>query len=217
MKYSLLITIIVFLVSCKKNEVSHNVVDGILIHSGTKKPLSGVRVSLWEGLPSGTNGNNSYDTTFTDTTGHFHIEQDGNQPVMYLYKKGYSFEYIVGGAVIGIVPLNIGVNKNLKFEMDASAYFDPTFQNKFNNSSDLLKFSDYAITNFVIKNGIEATSYETFWGYEPYRPYKENPNKAIGDKYHLYILEITRNRAKTTIVDSVNIKSFTTYTDTIYY
>ena len=212
-----LIVMAIVMVACTKKEekLPHTVVEGYVIHSGTKQPLDSVRVSIWDGI--GTNTQNNYDTTYTNAQGFFHIEVDGNEPVMFLYKKNFSFEYSLDGAALGIIPLTVGVHKEMKFEMDAPAGFDPILINKFKNSDDLLKFSDYSIDNYTIKHGIESTVYWEHSGFETFRPYEKDPSAAIGDKYHLYMLEVTRNGNISTIVDSVYIKSFTICTDTIYY
>jgi hypothetical protein len=220
----LLLSIIV--ASCEE-DIPHNVAEGVIIHSGTKKPLEGVKIYMYDGVGhssgwvdiggSDANGNNCDDSTVTDANGFFHIELDAEKPVLYPFKKGYSFEYVMGGAVIGIVPLITGVNKNLKLEMDAPAYFDPIFINTYKLASDTLKFLDYAITSYNLTYGIGASGYYEHIGIEPFRPYKNYPMLDKGDHYHLYIIEITRLGKKQTIIDSAYIPSFTTYIDTIYY
>ncbi|HEY9123806.1 MAG TPA: hypothetical protein VIO15_05660, partial [Bacteroidales bacterium] len=160
MKYINVIVLLSIIVACNKEDDGIvTVAEGHVFHSGTKKPLEGVTVYLYDGLPGSSKGSSRIDSTHTDASGFFHVELRAEEPVLDLYKENYDFEYAVGGAGIGIVPLNVGSNINLRFELDARAWFDPTFINKTSNSDDLLKFADYAIDSFTIIHGIETTIY----------------------------------------------------------
>jgi hypothetical protein len=215
--FLLFISSLLFFYSCKDDDNTITIAEGYIYHSGTKKPLEGVSIYIYDGLPYSNKGSSNRDSTLTNSSGFFHLEIEAEEPVLFPYKAGYSFEYVIGGAVIGIVPLNVGENKNLRFELEAPAYFDPIFVNKYLNILDTLKFLDYAISSYNLKYGIGASGYIEHVGFEPFSPYKNYPRLSKGDKYHLYIIEVTRIGNKLTKIDSVYIPSFTTWADTIWY
>jgi hypothetical protein len=215
---SLLLSIIV--ASCEE-DVPHNIAEGVIVHSGTKKPLEGVKVYMYDGVGhssgwvdiggSDTKGNNRDDSTVTDANGFFHIELDAEEPVLYLYKEGYSFEYTMGGAVIGVVPLSTGVNKNLKFELDAWAYLNPWFIGKKCLTNDTMIF------DIVSKEGVTEGWQHTFIGKGPhkYSSFEGYPMK--GDTYKNYIIKYQNNGMWFSKIDSVYVPSFSTWSDTIWY
>jgi hypothetical protein len=212
-----LVVMAIIMIACTKKEEKqpHTVVEGYVIHSGTKQPLDSVRVSIWDGI--GTNTQNNYDTTYTNAQGFFHIEVDGNEPVMFLYKKNYSFEYSLDGAALGIIPLTVGLHKDMKFEMDAWAYFKPsTLYCKDCEPNDTTWYGPGSIVNppihsaadgFYLGKGpnlIDYTKGDKGW-----------PSK--GDRYNYYWFYYQLKGIWHEKVDSVFIKSFATYTDTLYY
>jgi hypothetical protein len=209
----LILSILMF--SCnKKDELTITVAEGYIYHSGTKKPLEGVKVLICDGLPYSHNGSNRRDSILTDVAGFFHVILQAEEPVLYLYKKDFTFEYEVEGAVIGIVPLNIGNNLNLRFELDAWAYFRPKcYYAIFLEDQDTSYFSDYC-ANFI------STEFKI--GKGPHILYSDDYSwdkgrLAKGDKFFHYWLKYQLNRIWNIKEDSVYITSFTTYSDTIYY
>jgi hypothetical protein len=206
------------LVSCEdKEERSLTVAEGYVIHSGTKKPLEGVRVSIWDGLPStdplstDSKSSGNYHVTFTDSTGFFHIELNAKEPVMFLSKQDYTFEYHIDGAVIGIIPLMVGENKNLLFEMDAWAYFNPWLK----GSNSLI--NDTVLFDLISSNGIKEGWLCTYKGNGPFKFSSFDGYLAKGDKFKIYWLKYQIHGMWYERLDSVYIPSFTTFSDTIYY
>lgn len=210
--------------SCKKEndepKLPHTIAEGTIIHSGTKHPLDSVRVSIWNGMPCSdplgcdkSNEKHYYDTTYTNKDGYFHIEIDGHEPTMFLYKKDYSFEYSIQGAVIGIIPLLECENRNLKFEMDAPAWYRPCcFMSNNLQITDTTYYGEGSVIN--------PSSWTFYLGNGPHElTYRAIPEgwKVKGDKYAYYWLKYQINGEWHEKIDSVYIKSFTTYTDTIYY
>lgn len=221
-----IITIVLLLgimASSCEDDVTHNVAEGIILHSGTKKPLEGVKVYMYDGVghsggwidlgSSKTNGSSRIDSTITDANGFFHIELDGEEPVLYPFKEGYSFEYAMGGAVIGIVPLNTGANKNLKLELDAWAYFKPS----------IIIGKECAINDTVwygFGKYINVPSVGYYLGNGPHVVYYYQGDKGWpvkGDKFASYWFKYQINGIWNSKNDSVYVPSFTTYTDTLHY
>jgi hypothetical protein len=221
----------IWISNCKKESVEPDVpvikINGKVLNSGTKLPIEGVWVYLTDGYPSGGfldtgdkhRHTNNRDSSLTDSSGYYKLSIHAYEPVLSLYKEGYSFEYHFEGAVIGIVPLNPGLNyADFNLEMNASAFFDPIFQNKYKNEDDILKFFDINPDTFARINGFDdKVLHLSHFGYSPFRPYEDYPMPVVGDKYHIFLLEIERSGKEFITPDSVYIKSFTTYTDTIFY
>lgn len=214
------LSIMIVLLSCKKDEAPRTIAEGHIYHSGTKMPLDSVKVYLYDGvghssgwfdLGGKSKGSNSIDSTTTDSNGFFHLELDGDEPVLYPYKRGYSFEYAMGGAAIGIVPLKTGENKNLRFELDAWANLNPWF---FGTKS---LYNDTLIFDVLSNTGVSEGWDHTFIGQGPnkYSSFDGYPMK--GDTYKVYRLKFQVKGVWHEKIDSVYVPSFTTYNDTIFY
>ena len=212
-KLGKILALLMFLFSaCKKDEqnLPHTIVEGYVIHSGTKQPLGSVRISIWDGV--GKIKQNNYDTTYTNAQGFFHIEVDGNEPVMFLYKKNYSFEYHLEGAALGIVPLTVGFHRDMKFEMDAFAYINPWFQGRNSISTDT------ALFDLLNSKGIKEGWLSTYLGNGPHHfGISFNGYLTKGDTYKAYWLRYQIKGKWFERVDSVYVPSFKTWSDTIYY
>jgi hypothetical protein len=224
MKKLILIFIIMLLITtnCKKEQTTpHTKISGHVYSTGSGKPIEGVKIYMYDGIGhsggmvdlggGNTGGSSRRDSTVTDANGYFHIELDGEEPVLYLFKQGYSFEYIVDGAVIGIIPLYTGESKNLEFEMDAWANFNPWFKGSKSLPYDTILF------DVLSKSGIKEGWLSTFYGNGPHKFSSFDGYPTKGDKYKAYWLKYQINGIWHERVDSVYIPSFTTYTDTIYY
>jgi hypothetical protein len=218
MRKLLLLIGIIILFGCKKEGESlpYTEVYGKVISRGNQLPIDSVRVSIWDGMPDdrllGSNkvsSSHNYDTTYTDKDGNFHIGIYGNEPVLYLYKKGYEFKYSYGGAALGIAPLNSGkIYKNEIFNLDAEAYFNPVFINKISVlKSDSLVI--YVPTSIPIH----------YLGEGPHRYRFSDPDGAIclGDSFTKFRLEFQINGNWSYKEDSIYLKALQHYTDTIYY
>jgi hypothetical protein len=212
--------------SCKKEDkdnknLPYTEVYGKVVSTGSQKPVDSVRVSIWDGLPdagplSGGSykGSGEYDTTFTDIKGNFHIGVHGKEPVLYLYKKGYTFVYDIEGATFGIAPLIAGkVYMDEVFNLDAVAYFNPVLMNKVQQEEN-----DYIIVSLYGRYSVPYFE-NNFAGNGPFKyyPWDKYGSLVLGDSYSKYKLRYLRDGVVYIIFDSVFIKPMEIYTDTIYY
>ncbi|HOT15579.1 MAG TPA: hypothetical protein PK252_12535 [Bacteroidales bacterium] len=206
--------LLLILYSCEPEKNSPNTIaEGYIYHSGTKKPLKGVTVYIYDGLPGSSKGSNRIDSTHTDAFGFFHVELSAEEPVLDLYKENYDFEYTVEGAVIGIVPLNVGNNLNLKFELDAYAYFKPyCLQGRNCNENDTVWYGFGRYINVPYAGNYLGNGPHTLntWPGDKGRLVK-------GDKYAYYWLKYQIKGEWHERIDSVYVPSFTTWADTIFY
>jgi len=204
----LLIVWIILLGSCKK-DIYNTVVNGKVIHSGTKLPIEGVTVVI-ENEVSFTPSH--LDSTITDIDGNFHIElPNENGAWLYLKKKGYTFHYSSLDNVVGyLTSYPNGTTDNVVLEMFSEAIFQPILVGDAPTSSDSLFFE--RLTYDKHHNG-RMREY-TVEG--PFIPY-DNGGLIRGDVYTYYWLKYKSLGNWTEGVDSVYVKSFETFTDTIYY
>jgi hypothetical protein len=200
----------ILLSCCNDDEAMLTIAEGNIYHSGTKKPLEGVKIYIYDGLPDSNRGSNKRDSTVTDSSGFFHVEFEAEEPVLFPYKENYSFEYTIAGAVIGIVPLKVGENKNLRFELDAYANFNPILKGTMSLENDKILF------DILTSNGIKEGWLRTCFGNGPHKfSILGYPTKS--DTYKTYWLKYQIQGEWHEKIDSAFIELFTTYTDTIYY
>ncbi len=207
---------LLFIQSCSKDDEKTTVVSGIVIQSGNKQPLDSVRVTLLDGVSTandpifpGQTASGCKNVAYTDKNGYFRVEITGEYgPFISLAKDKYWPPY--GGEII---PMKWGAdNAGKVFEMDAPSLFLPTLIPLFNTTQTT--FYPLRYINYNDKTGYEETwdgskprlLYETMFGLH-----------CIGDKYLRYRLVYVRNGNTFTKLDSVYIKAFETYRDTIYY
>lgn len=213
--------------SCVKNKEYHAIVRGKVINAGSKAPIDSVLVVLKDGISSGGGwfdlGNTSSDKksyTYTDKEGFFELELIGEYSAyLGLSKKGYLYEFNEGGSVIGYKPFSDGLFENEILEMKADAWFNPILKSKeISNNTDTLFFeilsnhrSEYDITH---GNPYGITGFDReFYGIGPFT----YSYRSIGDTYQPFRMSLKRQGIKTIKIDSVYVKSFCTYEDTIYY
>jgi hypothetical protein len=223
-------SLFIIISSCKKDEkenietLPYTEVYGKVISTGSLKPVEGVRVSIWDGLPdtgplsSGSyKSSGEYDTTITNSGGSFHIGVHGKEPVLYLYKKGYTFKYSIEGVALGVAPLIAGkIYNDEVFNLDGIAYFNPILMNRIKQKYDdtlkitLLWWKDHSIPAAVT---------HTFVGNGPSQYFVSVPDGDIvlGDSFVPYKIEYQRENNWNTFIDSVYIKLGEVYKDTIYY
>jgi hypothetical protein len=218
------ICIVVLLNSCEKDDTEklpHTIVIGQIVSTGSQKPVGGVMVYMYDGYPSSIldvsdkhKVTNNRDSTMTNVNGYFQLELDGYEPVIYPYKKGFTFEYHIEGAVIGIMPLSAGnVYDSIKINLDAIAYFNPVIMNKLpQNENDALKVYLY---------GRYSTYYDvaSFSGNGPFKYFRwdEKGMIVLGDSYTKYKIDFQRVGIWNSMFDSVYINVMEIYKDTIYY
>ncbi|HOT15580.1 MAG TPA: hypothetical protein PK252_12540 [Bacteroidales bacterium] len=200
---------------CEPEEsLPHTVASGHVFSTGSGRPLAGVWIYMYDGLPYSNKGSDRRDSIITDSSGYFHIELDGKEPVIFPYKVGYSFSYVVGGATIGIMPLDAGSkNENLEIRLDGEAYFNPILMNKVNF------LSEDKVTVYIYSKWDNPSPPSSYLGNGPHIYSWSLPDgiTVLGDSYVRYKLEITKSNLMNTVIDSVYIAQGTVYRDTIWY
>jgi len=208
---------LLFIQSCSKDDEKTTVVSGIVIQSGNKQPLDSVRVTLRDGVSTandpifpGQTASGCKNVAYTDKDGYFRVEITGEYgPFISLAKDKYMPPY--SGAII---PMKWGANNAGKvFEMDAESHFEPTLfpinQTEHSTFCPLYYDGDDVCQSGWTKewDGTKIkVLYDLIYGLD-----------CIGDKYLRYRLVYVRNGNTFTKLDSVYIKAFETYRDTIYY
>ncbi|MGB0391098.1 MAG: hypothetical protein ACPGVC_05780 [Salibacteraceae bacterium] len=199
---------LLFFNGCKKEEY-HTTVKGKVIHSSTKLPIEGVTVVIENEVSF----NPSHlDSTVTNENGYFHLElPNENGAWVYLKKMGYTFHYSSLDNVTGyLTSYPNGVTENVVLEMYSEATFKPILQGVSPSINDSLFFE--RLTYDKDHNG----RMRSFTGLGPFIPY-DNGGYIRGDTYTYYWLRYKLQGSWTERIDSVFVKSFETFTDTIYY
>ncbi|HOT15578.1 MAG TPA: carboxypeptidase-like regulatory domain-containing protein [Bacteroidales bacterium] len=167
---NLILVLFLFLfIGCQKEEntLPHTTVSGHVYSTGSGSPVEGVTVYMYDGLPYSRGGSNRIDSAKTDANGYFHVELDGKEPVLDFFKENYDFEYTVGGAGIGIMPVDPGSNQiDVKVQLDGIAHFSPVLMNKFpqNDEDTVILYitnSKYNIDNDILDGKGNGPHY--FW------------------------------------------------------
>jgi len=204
--------------SCKKDKQYTTYCAGRVI-SASSQPIEGVTILMVDSDPEyGISANNISKTTLTDKNGNFSLSITGNANTVTLIpsKSGY-LEYQnpkYTSQNVNYMVFNSGANySNLSIELDASAYFNPYLMSTVPNT-----YNDTLIVNVISYSYPETSDYGAlyFYGKGPFE-LSTVDLYAIGDRYRKFKLQFTRNQQWVTKRDSVYIKAFTTYRDTIYY
>jgi hypothetical protein len=225
MRTILFIIGILILAGCKREENEDEApltkISGFVVSTGSQKPIEGVLVKIYDGMPSGgmlstgtSKRTHNKDSVFTDKDGKFSIELRAYEPVINLRKKGYVFEYQLEGAVLGIMPVNPGVTlTNVKLNLDAVAFFNPVLMNKVSQKDD-----DYLIVYLLGRYNSPFIT-NNFSGNGPFKfyPYDKEGILVLGDSYSKYKILFLRDGKQNTIFDSVYIAPEEIYIDTIFY
>ena len=218
-----------FLSSCKDKEYT-TTIEGRVINFMTNEPVDSVYVRLKDGIASGGGwvdfggGNTSSGITslaITDKDGYFKVSITGTHHAALFvtkdrdngvtsYRKHTSWPKFYGG----------GHYKDEQFEIKLPAFFKPfiTFKGdiyetdvvffevlgKFHEGDD-----DYG------KRSYSRTGWEYNFYYEKSLLYHRIT--VYGDDYTPYRFTITRDGVTREILDSVFIKSYETFSDTIFY
>jgi hypothetical protein len=219
--------------ACKKeDEKIETTVTGKVINYGSGEPIDSVFIILLDGLPGTTNpfinldkGDSkevSYNTVYTDKNGEFSIKVTGRQPRVTFApgKQGYEYEDPYPNIAIDYRDFEAGGVYYEEVKMKAEAYFNPVFAYD-PDKGPATKVIWYKVNKNAEGKLEKDYSYTTeFEGNGPFKYCNICINDgafSIGHTYFPYELEIHRNNQIETIIDSVFIKSFETYSDTIYY
>lgn len=207
--------LLTILLSCKK-ETSLTIIEGKVINAGSKIPIDSVLVTLQDGIGSAnTIGSHQSTTTYTDKDGYFKISMKCEAPFLWLTKKGYEFVVMNEGAGQSVKGYYPGLHKNEILGLWAQAYFNASFIGLNCTSTDTSVIGadeGNHVPLAWIKIGIVFTGKGPHFG-----NLSNNGLYAWGDKYFPYWIVYQIQGTWHEKVDSVYIKSFTTYTDTIYY
>jgi len=221
-----LLTFSAFLICCIfwgcKKEKQFTYIEGIVINTGSKQPIDSVLVSLHDGLGSSvllgggqTVGSENTVTTYTDKNGHFKISILADAPFLWLSKNGYRFVQVAPSGTLSTDPksyLSGSNNSNQVLTLWANAYFQGIFKGRSSLPTDSIYFDE--ASQKVSLDWLRSRNHWNF-GNGPFGP--PYPFLEIGDKYFSYWIEYQIHGVWHQKIDSVYIKSFTTYRDTIYF
>jgi hypothetical protein len=234
MKSVLIIIICIFALSiqsCKKNKDKGDlIVEGKVINIGTREPIESVLVILYGGNPFSNplmpgvntyppNGNN--DTAYSNRNGEFYLKlKDESAAYLGWIKDGYK-----NGKIIWYTDddfKNISEGSGNKFfksgtkyiiiQYEAECTFNPVFKKTGINSKN-----DTLIVSITTYN--HPTSFSdpvVYVGKSPFI-FERDRGYCTGNKYFHFKLYYTDSGIWKTKIDSVYVKSFETYSDTIYY
>ncbi|SKB30319.1 hypothetical protein SAMN03080601_00102 [Alkalitalea saponilacus] len=209
---------------CKESTYT-TVVEGVVINTGSRQGIDSVLVTLQDGV-SGTAGGFNLDMNtssgkknqvYTDANGAFRVELTGeHRPWLNVGKKGYAFYLSDRENVMGSqLSFPTGYTGDVVIEMSAEASFAPVLFSKEATGGDVVRFNDLPYEKLDTLSDINKFI-RTFNGVGPFAPYR-NGVWSIGDKYRRYYIELNRDNTFHSRIDSVYIKAFETYRDTIYY
>jgi len=211
-----ILALLVIAASCEKKERT-TVVSGTVINAGSKQPIDSVKVSLLDGVSTageiipGNTTSGKKNVAYSDKEGKFKVQITGEyEPFLSLSKQDY--EAPQGGLVIGV---RWGEDNSDKiFEMKTYAYFNPVLVSVAYVTS--VKFCPAYFSkntlNFECESGWEETL-----GNGSSQPFNNVPFLTYGDMFQKYKIDFRRNNILYNKVDSVYIKGFETYNDTIYF
>lgn len=208
---------------CEREKLT--TVEGKVVNAGSKEPIDSVLVVLQDGLSGGgmlggghTTGDGSVKSVYTDANGHFKISMVSESPFFYAKKDHYNFLNPRDGSH-EITGLGRGETYNFTVEMEAEADFAPILKPKDGGTNnDIIKFLDgYTYPLWADFEQYGSSTSQKFYGKGPFKLFENASSNAIGDKYRTFKIGLWRNNDSIIKVDSVYIKSFTTFTDTIYY
>lgn len=213
-------------VGCMRDEEFTTRVSGKVVNRFSQEPIEGAYIYLKDGV--GASGGFTIDTEtssdkrsemYTDANGEFSLELTGEYSAyLGVGKEGYH-EFEADGAGIKSYGRNGGNFENQTIELKAEAYFNGTFANSgvfSDNDTLIVTLLSYESLTSIMALVSDANPYV---GEGPllFCPHCNDGKLAEGDRYLRFKLDYTRNERWQTKIDSVYIKSFETYTDTIYY
>jgi hypothetical protein len=204
--------------SCGKKKY-HTVISGKVINYGSKAPIDSVLVVLQDGVSSsgsiidGNTSSDSKDMVYTNNNGEFRVELKGeHHPYLWWSKKKherYDPEY---GREIK--PYSEGIYENEILELQADAFFDGKFKIDQGLPEDTLNVKILVIgfgLGYYIENGFKRNCDGTrYCGFTI-------PLTLPGHTYYVYDVNYKKNGLWYHKLDSIYIKSFETFKDTIYF
>ena len=209
--------------SCNKNKDEGDfIIKGKIINAGSKEPIDSVLVILYGGNPMSNpfmpgfndnppNGNN--DTTYTDKNGEFKLEIHNEKAAFIGWvKDGYVNTKIYENGQETTNKFFTPCNTYVTLEYEAKCSFFPVFMKKINNINNdtlIVYISRYDFQKRFIP-------YRTYYGKSPFT-LDSDFGYCTGNTYFHYKIEYTDNGIWKTKIDSLYVKSFETYNDTIYY
>ena len=189
-------------------------VEGTVINVGTQLPIEGVKVVIANEVsfsPSHT------DTTVTDANGNFSIElSNENGAWVHLRKIGWTFHSSSLNNVVGYqTSYPAGTTSGVKLEMYPEARFSGKFLSTNPLVDDSLYFNhltyfgsiNYGGGGEILMRGLGP--HDIFDG--------DNGSLIRGDLFYRFGINYTKNGVWHVKVDSVYVKAFEVFTDTIYY
>jgi hypothetical protein len=223
------LTILLFQ-SCEKNKDNGDfIVEGRVINIGSGEPIENVLVILYGGNPLSNplmpgfndnppSGNN--DTAYSDSNGKFYLKvKDESAAYLGWRKDGYKNGNIVWYSNDFKTKLSERGNKffepghkEIIINYEAECTFNPIFKKMGINSENdtlILSVASYHYPNAFVKH-------KTYTGLSPFN-LDNDYGYCSGDEYYYYKLEYKDSGIWKTIIDSVYVESFETYSDTIYY
>jgi len=210
------VIILVLYAGCKKNLVT--TIEGQVVNFGSKQPIDSVKVIFNDGwINGGASSSGNRDFAYTDANGHFKITTEVGTPFLYLSKRGYEFVVPSSGSSDDTKYFAPGRYYNVELDLRAVAYFQGVFKGKSSLRNDSVYFdraSERWVTQEISLGWLRKRNHWNF-GNGPFSPISEWP--VIGDAYFSYWLEYQVQGVWHERIDSVYIKSFTTYRDTIYF
>lgn len=219
--------------ACQDDEFTTHV-SGKVVNRYTQEPIEGAYIYLKDGVGSSGviiyDGNTSSDKRsemYTDANGEFSLTLTGEYGVYLGVGKENYREFVADGAGIKGYGRNGGSFENQIIELEAEAGFNPLFVSKVpvEATDSLVIMFNY----FKTDESADQIKYyaDVSWNtlYVGQQSSRFLPSSALddwvapttGDTYTPYQIAYTRNGQWETKIDSVYIKSFETYTDTIYY
>ncbi len=214
------------LCGCKKeNNLPITTIEGKVINAGSKQPVDSVKVIAVDGVTTynnffGTTTSTSsgrYEITYTNAKGEFNISIRGNSPCIFLAKSGYQFVVVTYGSSDNYKSYNAGKTYNNEIlGLWAQAHFNGSFICSNCTSTDT------SVIGVDEGNHIPLSWIKIGFVYKGKGPHFGDINSKglseFGDSYTPYwIVYQIKGVWQPALIDSVFIKSFTTYTDTIYY
>ena len=223
------------LFACGDDEFT-TTVSGKVVNFGSGEPIEGARVILQDGVGTsgyGINSETSSDRrsrTLTDANGEFTVSLTGEfEAFLSVGKEAYQAFIVANqGAAVGAKSYGFGGNyENQVLELKAEAGFNPIFE-----STVPVLPTDSLVIIFQgtrrdlpadqLRHGHNIGWNRTYVGQQTSRfitnvSLDEEVVLTTGDTYAEYQIAYTRNGQWESKIDSVYVKSFEIFTDTIYY